>query len=288
MKKNVFNKLILVVIVTLSVLSTILYMNPTDVATDSGFDSGGSSGGSSSHSSGGSSGSAKGNPTGFTILAIIVTGVIIYTIIKMKKEVKQEMINDQALAEGKDLLVSEEEFEKLIKNETKKEFVKKRYEDYLAIQYAWMDFNYDTLREKTSNELYNQYNMQLETLKQKHQKNIMKDFELVTGALTKLSKENDKIYATVELTVKFYDFIINEDTQKVVKGRQKTRIELEYEMVFVKNINTNAATYCPNCGAKLKDKNTDTCEFCGSKITAGSNEWLLTTKKALSQERTFN
>ena len=77
MKKNVFNKLILVVIVTLSVLSTILYMNPTDVATDSGFDSGGSSGGSSSHSSGGSSGSAKGNPTGFTILAIIVTGVII-------------------------------------------------------------------------------------------------------------------------------------------------------------------------------------------------------------------
>lgn len=287
MKKNVFNKLILVVIVTLSVLSTILYINPTDVATDSGFDSGGSSGGGSSHSSGGT-GRAKGDPTGFTILAIIVTGVIIYTSIKMKKEVKQEMINEQALAEGKDLLVSEEDFEKLIKNETKKEFVKKRYEDYLAIQYAWMDFNYAVLREKTSNELYNQYNMQLETLKQKHQKNVMKDFEFVSGALTKLSKENDKIYATIELTVKFYDFIIDEDTQKVVKGRTKTRIELEYEMVFVKNINTNDGTYCPNCGAKLKDKNTDTCEFCGSKITKGSNEWLLATKKALNQEKTFN
>lgn len=52
MKKSIFNKLILVVIVTLSVLSTILYINPTDVATDSGFDTSYDSG---SSSSGGSS-----------------------------------------------------------------------------------------------------------------------------------------------------------------------------------------------------------------------------------------
>lgn len=82
MKKSIFNKLILVVIVTLSVLSTILYINPTDVATDSGFDtsydsgsssSGGSpsSSGSYSYSSSSGSGTDLSDEAEFTILVIM-------------------------------------------------------------------------------------------------------------------------------------------------------------------------------------------------------------------------
>ena len=55
MKKSFLNKIILVVVLTLSVAATWLYANPVDVATDSGFDtsydggSGGYSGGRHRH-----------------------------------------------------------------------------------------------------------------------------------------------------------------------------------------------------------------------------------------------
>ena len=53
MKEHI-NKIILVVIITLSVAATWLYANPVDVATDSGFDTSYDSGGSYSSSSSGS------------------------------------------------------------------------------------------------------------------------------------------------------------------------------------------------------------------------------------------
>lgn len=178
MKKNVFNKLILVVIVTLSVLSTILYMNPTDVATDSGFDtsydSGGSSSGGSSSSSGSysySSSSGSGTDLSdeaeFTILAImlfIMALIFIIAAISVVKDKKSSLVLNKKKA------ISEEEFKKYIKDESMEDFLLKRYQDYLAIQFAWMEFKYDMLSEKTTNELYNQYFMQLETLKTKKQK----------------------------------------------------------------------------------------------------------------------
>ena len=54
MKKSFLNKIILVVVLTLSVAATWLYANPVDVATDSGFDTSYDSGGSYSSSSSGS------------------------------------------------------------------------------------------------------------------------------------------------------------------------------------------------------------------------------------------
>ena len=92
MKKNVFNKLILVVIVTLSVLSTILYINPTDIVTDSGFDTSYDSGSSSSSSSGGSSSTEERTPEQKEIdkVAIPISAFIfaILAFIYVKKESK--------------------------------------------------------------------------------------------------------------------------------------------------------------------------------------------------------
>ena len=76
----------------------------------------------------------------------------------------------RALSLNKNKAITEEEFSKYIKDETMEQFILNRYQDYLAIQNAWMEFDYDVLGNKTTNELYNQYLMQLETLKTKGQK----------------------------------------------------------------------------------------------------------------------
>ena len=64
MKEHI-NKIILVVIITLSVAATLLYANPVDVATDSGFDTS-YDGGSGGYSGGGSSWSSSGDSSGLS------------------------------------------------------------------------------------------------------------------------------------------------------------------------------------------------------------------------------
>ena len=46
-----------------------------------------------------------------------------------------------------------------------------------------MEFDYNKLKEILSDELYNPYEVDLEVLKTKNQKNIMKDFELFESKL---------------------------------------------------------------------------------------------------------
>ena len=293
MKKSFLNKIILVVVLTLSVAATCLYANPRDIATDSGFDSsysgggggggGGSSSGSYGSSSDGSSGTGEMSPFTF-IVAVLYFIVIAYLIISTHIGGKNDKNRTYYIELNKDKSIPEDQFRSYIKNETMEQFILNRYQDYLAVQYAWMEFKYDMLSNKTTNELYNQYQMQLETLKVKGQKNVMKDFLYVDGMITNISKINNRTVVTVEIITRFYDYIINENSQAIIRGTDSKKISMHYRLVFVKDDNSPTPTYCPNCGAELKKTSTNVCEFCRTKITKKSEEWLLSEKECISQQ----
>ena len=290
MKKRFLNKIILVLILTLSVAAAWLYANPRDIATDSGFDA--SYGGGGGYSSGGSShssGSSRNNldewrklTTTEKLLALSPFWMSSIIIIWISVRISRDSIS--ALSLNKKKAITEEEFAKYIKDETMEQFILNRYQDYLAIQYAWMEFKYDMLSNKTTNELYNQYQMQLETLKTKGQKNVMKDFLYVDGMITNVSKVNNQTTVTVEIVTKFYDYIINENNQVIIRGTDSKKICMHYRMVFVKDDKKEQQTHCPNCGAEVKNAATAECEFCKTIITKGSEEWLLVEKECLSQQ----
>ena len=287
MKEHI-NKIILVVIITLSVAATWLYANPVDVATDSGFDtsygggSGGYSGGSSSGSSHNNSEKWKKLSTPEKLLALMPLWMHISIIIWIYVEISRDSINTLSLNKNK--AITEEEFSKYIKDETMEQFILNRYQDYLAIQYAWMEFKYDMLSNKTTNELYNQYQMQLETLKTKGQKNVMKDFQYVDGMITSVSKVNNQTTVTIEIVTEFYDYIINEKNQVIIRGNDSKKVSMHYRMVFIKNNSLKPKTHCPKCGAELKNTSTNVCEFCRTKITKETEEWLLAEKECISQQ----
>lgn len=293
MKKSSLKKIILVIIITLSVAATYLYVNPTDVATDSGFDTsyssgGGSSSGSSSSrsSSNGSSSSSKLTPLE-TMIALIPVAIYIILIIIIYIDIYNNSNNSNCthyIDLNKNKSISEEKFRSYITDETMEQFILKRYQDYLDIQYAWMEFKYDMLRDKTTNELYNQYQMQLETLKVKGQKNVMTNFLYIDGMITNISKVNNQTAVTVEIITKFYDYIINEQSQAIIRGTDSKKICMHYRMVFIKDDKKTIPTHCPNCGAELKKTSTNVCEFCKTTITKESEEWLLSEKECLNQQ----
>lgn len=295
MKKNIYNKMILVIVTLLAVLATCFYANPTDVATDSGFDTSyGSSGGSYSGGSSRHNSHSSGNRNGvsdmtaldthviiFSVLAIVfpILVIVVIWIISISKYSSDEY---DAYTLNKKKAITDDKFKEYIKDESMEDFLLNRYQDYLAIQYAWMEFKYNILSAKTTNELYNQYVMQLETLKTKNQKNVMKEFIYLDSMITNITNNDNETAVTLELITIFYDYI--EDSAGIVRrGSDSTKVCMHYKMVFVKN-NKGSAEFCPNCGAKLDDNSTIKCDFCHTKITRKTNTWLLAKKECLKQK----
>lgn len=175
--------------------------------------------------------------------------------------------------------ISSDKLQNILNISNKKAFLLARYQDYIDIQNAWMNFDYKKLRTKLTDELYNQYEMQLQTLKVKDEQNIMESFNYIDSMITDIKEENNQITLKIELLVSFFDYIVK--NQKVVRGSKNKRIYIHYELVYV--CNRKNQNICPHCGAKLTDKASQKCEYCGSIIVQVSKDWILSKKETKEQ-----
>ena len=153
------------------------------------------------------------------------------------------------------------------------------YEIFINVQNAWMNFDYDSLRKETTDNLYNTYYNQLQSLVLKGQKNVMSDFELVEYRLIKLSKKNSITTVKMELEVKFYDYIVD-SSNKVVRGKKRKKVHMLYDLTYV--YNEEAIEECPNCNAKIS-KEENICSYCKTTIPSIRGKMKLSTKKCIRQ-----
>ena len=132
------------------------------------------------------------------------------------------------------------------------EFNFKAYQIFYDTQIAWMEFDYDKLKNILSDELYNSYEMDLEALKIKNQKNIMKEFELINTKLISLKEENNKYIAKVVMEVKFIDYIEDFKTHKILRGNDNNKVDNTYILTFVRSKEEKSVNKCPKCGADVR------------------------------------
>ena len=142
-----------------------------------------------------------------------------------------------------------------------------------------MNFNYEGLKESLTDELYNQYIMQLDSLKVKNEKNIMKNFTLQHSSVINVREENGTLIVDVEMIVSFIDYI--EQNGKAVRGSKGEKVHQQYVMTFV--MVPKPVNYCPNCGAQLEDSASQVCPYCRSNITRVGNKWVLSKKQSIRQ-----
>ena len=277
MKKN---KLWIFLILIIPVL--LIIGNTQRVKADSGFDtsydSGGSSWSSSSSdwSSSDYSSSTSSSGGGGIISAIIffIPFIVIMIVILSKAKSLNGIpgITPQSLPE--------DYIKKFIPDFDYNKFVSDRFNDYVEIQNAWMNFDYDTLRNKLTDELYNQYAMQLDTMKIKNEQNIMNNYKLLRTYVTGIKEENGNIEITIQMVISLNDYIVKNG--KVIRGSKNRLVTNYYEMKFVCSKESSSKT-CPNCHAPLNNNASQKCEFCGSIITKNGENWVMTKKQTKSQ-----
>lgn len=176
--------------------------------------------------------------------------------------------------------ISEDKLKEIMPNYTVaklKEIVTKKFID---IQNAWMEFDYDKLRELCTDELYNSYKTQLETLKIKNGKNIMSDFITQYIYITDAVVENNNYVIKAVLKIEFYDYVINTINNNVIRGRKNTKVLNTYNLELVKSINDKDIK-CPNCGAPVNAVTSKECEYCGSTIVFDSSDFVLSKKNII-------
>ena len=154
---------------------------------------------------------------------------------------------------------------------------------YKKIEVAWMDFDYESLRKYTTDELYNQNHSQLIALQVKKQKNIMKDFELKSFEIVGMERIENTITLKVRMTVECFDYVVDKEG-KVVRGTDRQKMVYDYEMTLVKGMDTKI-NKCPNCNAPLENVNSSVCPYCDSVIISNNYDWVLAKKQMINQYR---
>lgn len=251
------------------------------VGADSGFDSSYDSGGSSDF---GSDSSGDGGDLFFLIylcieyppLGIAVGVILLFIYLNNKKKTKK--IIELAINNNELKLLNVNSYPK------EKQFEIEAFNLYKKIQYAWMNFDEETIRKCTTDEMYNMYLMQLDTLKVKNQKNIMYDINYISSRVKERYEENGQETIVLEMQVSCYDFIIDTKTKSIVRGNASKLNVYYYELTFVRTKENKDLNICPKCGAPVEGNNSGVCEYCKSTLINSDYTLVMSKKKMLSQK----
>jgi len=312
MKKIIKISLVIVLLVSITLLSFKYIENiKADSGWDSSYDSGsswdsGSDWGGSSwdndydydssydsnYSGGSGSSSSSCDTTECKVMALVGTlialtmsfgfPILIVILFKIGSKMKKQRREVELKLMFKP--IEEEAANKIISNFNIDEFNLKAYQIFYDVQVAWMDFDYDRLKELLTDELYNNYVMQLDALKIKNHKNTMKEFELIETCLSSLKEENDKYIAEVYLNVKFYDYVENVKTGMILRGTLNRKLNNIYKLTFIRTKDESTKiNNCPQCGATVKGNSTGICEYCKSKLVNDNYTWVMSKKEIVRQ-----
>ena len=294
MKKGIIMLVIGLCGLTLCVgLKNIVYKE-SNSNPDSGYDydyGGGDYSGGSSYDYGGSShgrGSSRIKCTGdcardrnimFCILMGFIT-ITVTTCILADKYEKKKM----KLAKVDEIFnYNQNAYDLLVKDGYDPNHILERaYQIYYEVQVGWMNFDYNVLRKNLSDELYNEYKIQLDTMRLNKQQNIMTDISKSKIVICDVINNNGTYTITVHLGVNQKDYIVNMDKPRVpVRGNKKLH-DVYYELTF--EMTKDRTNSCSNCGATL-DGNiaSQTCPYCNSIVISKNHDLVMVKKKVIMQ-----
>lgn len=154
---------------------------------------------------------------------------------------------------------------------------------FVKLQQAWTKRDWEALRAFETESLFEQHKNQLQGYIDNHQINVMDRICVNYAHLYAYRQEGDKEILTVRLNSRMKDYIIDDRTNAVLRGDKETERVNTYLLTFIRKngVKTKEGTLelnttnCPNCGAPTKITSAGKCEYCGSVITIGEYNWVL-------------
>lgn len=222
-------------------------------------------------------------------LIVIVIIIIAYRIMKKKSNdpaVINQNVNRQAETEvTPDFTASvAAEIQSIDPNFSSDKFIGFAREVFMKIQEAWTSKDWRPIRPFESETLFNTHKQQLDEYIRLGKTNVIEKVGIKHCSLHEFRRDGDKEVLVVWLNAIMRDYVINDATKQVLESDPNRDWYMKYVMVFNRKagLKTQAGqkgtsiTNCPNCGAPTEITSAGQCTYCGSVITNGEHDWVLT------------
>lgn len=165
-------------------------------------------------------------------------------------------------------------------------------EVFMTIQQAWTTRDWDKIRPFEKEELYRKHQLQLQEYINNGTINVVERINVNQTYLYRYDKDKEYEYLTVYLQARMNDYIIDENTKQVVRGDREREFHTKYLLTFMRKtgVKTNVAEggmithHCPHCGAPLEITSSGQCEYCGTIVTTGEHDWVLSDLDSIKKD----
>lgn len=157
-------------------------------------------------------------------------------------------------------------------------------EVFMTIQAAWTAKDWKPIRPFESETLFNMHKQQLDEYIRLGKTNVVEKIGIKHCSLHSFQQDGDKEILVVWLNAVMRDYVIDDTTKEVLESDPNRDWYMQYEMVFNRKAGVktdpgrkgNTITNCPNCGAPTEVTSSGQCSYCGTVITNGEHDWVLT------------
>ena len=151
--------------------------------------------------------------------------------------------------------------------------------------------NIESLRPYFTDALYQQFDRQIKSLIASRRINRVDRIAVLDVTLRGFFQEGGDDHLVALLKTRITDYIVDEDTGKLVSGSDTAEKFMTYEWDLSRPTGTvteaaGAVTerHCPNCGAPLSVNESAKCPYCDTVLTFKDHDWTIYAVKGIAQK----
>lgn len=160
---------------------------------------------------------------------------------------------------------------------------------YVRLQNAWQAKDLAPVRKDMTDNLYAQFERQLQPYIQNNQTNHVDNIAVLRSELMNYTQDQENDIITLDLHTRIIDYVTDDTTGQLIRGSMSRELFMGYEYTFIrtKGVKTgqtvNTDSTCPSCGAPLDINHSGRCPYCDSVLSRSEYTWALTSVKGLYQ-----
>lgn len=223
-----------------------------------------------------------------TIIFIIAVIVIIAALRSTKKKNHSQQHRASAPARTRDA-ASIAWLKQLDPDFSEAKFTEDAANLYVRLQNAWQAKDLSPVRSGLTDNLYAQFERQLQPYIQNHRTNHVENIAVLHADLMSFAQDEANDILKVDLHTRITDYVTDDATGEIIKGSSTRELFMGYEYTFIRTKGgkskaaADTAFTCPHCGAPLDLNHSGKCPYCDSVLNRAEYDWALTAIKGLYQ-----
>ncbi|NPV92306.1 MAG: TIM44-like domain-containing protein [Firmicutes bacterium] len=175
-------------------------------------------------------------------------------------------------------------------NFSEQAFIEKVNNMFIQLQESWTKKDWKPIRPFETDALFNQHAKQLQKFIDSGTTNVMEDIGILSSKIVAYEQDGTFDVLKVMLKTRFHDYVIDDETKNVLEGDPEEEIFMDYIWRMIRKQGTltkvsegTTASQCPNCGANVSINASGECDYCGSVVSRGDHDWVLSSIELIRQ-----